>query len=92
MAFVTSMAQNVFNTDFGIVQWKKRNKTKYSWVKMIPVWIIEELEKEKHKVEERPRLYIPIEEIPRQKDKDVVKSNRGVVKINIFGEDDGEDS
>ena len=55
---------------------------------MIPCWIIEKLkEKEKEiEKEERPFLELPIEEHPKQKKEDVVKSN--VVIININGEDE----
>ena len=53
-------------------------------------WIIEELEEQK-RAPERPQLQLPIN-FPRQEEEDVIDSEpRGVITINIFGDEDDEE-
>ena len=58
-------------------------------------WIIEQIRQEEEQREQReqPSIQLPMpgEEIPRQKEKNSVESNRGVFIIKLWEDDDEQD-
>lgn len=58
---------------------------------MLDAWIVEKI-KEKEKEAERPQIRLPVPEYPCAEDKNEVESEeRGVLIININGDDDGKE-
>lgn len=55
-------------------------------------WIIEKLDRERKIRDDRPRLYAPMyEPMIKEELKEEIKENRGVIIINIGGDDDEDE-